>query len=41
MQQLLLALREDPARTELFFGVFTGSVSVTDFFSAPAQQPAA
>jgi 2-polyprenyl-6-methoxyphenol hydroxylase-like FAD-dependent oxidoreductase len=41
MQQLLLALRDDPTRTELFFGVFTGSVSPTDFFAAPAQQPAA
>jgi hypothetical protein len=41
MQQLLLALRDDPVRTELFFGIFTGSVSATDFFAAMAQQPAA
>lgn len=41
MQHLLLALRDDPARTQRFFGVFTGSVSVTDFFGAPADRPAA
>jgi 2-polyprenyl-6-methoxyphenol hydroxylase-like FAD-dependent oxidoreductase len=41
MQQLLLALRDDPVRTERFFGLFTGSVSVADFSAAPARQPAA
>jgi hypothetical protein len=40
MQELMLALRTDPGRTERFFGVFTGTVSVTDFFGPPAQQAA-
>ena len=41
MQQLLIALRDDPARVQRFLGVFTGSVPVTDFFGSPAHRPAA
>jgi flavin-dependent dehydrogenase len=39
MQALLAALRDDPAGTERFFGVFAGVVPVQDFF-APAARAA-
>ncbi len=41
MAQLMVGLRDDPARTEQFFGVFTGTVPVSEFFGAPAAAPAA
>jgi hypothetical protein len=37
MQALLGALRDDPAATQRFFGVFAGTVPVHEFFGPPAQ----
>ncbi|MDD7942918.1 FAD-dependent monooxygenase [Actinomycetospora lutea] len=41
MQAFFAGLRDDPRRTERFFGVFAGTVPVTEFFGSPAATPAA
>jgi 2-polyprenyl-6-methoxyphenol hydroxylase-like FAD-dependent oxidoreductase len=36
LQDMLAALRDDPAGTDRFFGVFAGTVPVADLFAVPA-----